>query len=142
VYSSDEWWSDRWNPLDYGRDFDFSRSFFEQMSELINEVPKLAIVNFNSENSDYTNISADNKDCYLIVESSNNENSYYGYWLQLSKDIIDCAYVNNSSLCYECTSIDNSYNLKFSHRCMDCKDSYFLKDSEGCSNCFACSGLQ
>ncbi|EKE27936.1 MAG: hypothetical protein ACD_3C00123G0002 [uncultured bacterium (gcode 4)] len=144
VYSSDEWWSDRWNPLDYGPadGIDFSRPFFEQMNELINIVPKLAIVNFNSENSDYTNISADNKDCYLIVESSNNENSFYSYWLQLSKDTIDSAYVNNSALCYECTSIDNSYNLKYCHRCMDCKDSYFLNDSEWCSYCFACQDLQ
>ena len=141
VYSADEWWSDRWNPLDYWRDFDFTRGFFEQMKELIDEVPKLSIVNFNSENSEYTNICADNKDCYLIVESSNNENSFYSYWLQLSKDCMDSAYVNNSTFCYECTSIDNSYNLKYCHRCIDCKESYFLKDSEWCTNCFACSSL-
>ena len=142
VYSADEWWSDRWDPLSYWRDYDFSRPFFDQFSELLDVVPKLSIVNFNSQNSDYTNISADNKDCYLIVESSNNENSYYSYWLQLSKDMIDCAYANNSSLCYECTSIDNSYNLKYCHRCIDCRDSFYLKDSKWCNNCFWCVGLQ
>ena len=30
VYSPDVWWSDEWDPLDYGLDFDFSSPFFEQ----------------------------------------------------------------------------------------------------------------
>lgn len=34
VYFSEEWWSDHWDPLKYGKDFDFSKSFFEQFSEL------------------------------------------------------------------------------------------------------------
>src|SRR6185436_17628089 len=28
------WWSDKWDPLEYGRDYDFSRPFFEQLWEL------------------------------------------------------------------------------------------------------------
>jgi hypothetical protein len=39
VYSQDEWWSDKWDAMDYGRDFDFSRGFFEQINELIINVP-------------------------------------------------------------------------------------------------------
>ena len=35
VFSQDEWWSDAWDPLEYGRDFDFSRPFFEQFAELL-----------------------------------------------------------------------------------------------------------
>src|SRR5689334_19572923 len=98
------------------------------MKELMDSVPKLSLISFNSENSEYTNISADNRNCYLIVESSNNENSMYSYWLQLSKDIIDSAYVNNSSICYECTNIDNGFNLKYCNRCIECSESYFLED--------------
>ena len=30
VYESDYWYSDKWDAHKYGRDFDFSRSFFEQ----------------------------------------------------------------------------------------------------------------
>jgi len=39
VYESDYWYSDLWNAHQYGRDFDFSRSFFEQWSELKKVVP-------------------------------------------------------------------------------------------------------
>ena len=39
VYESDYWYSDRWDAKQYGRDFDFSRSFFEQWYELKKVVP-------------------------------------------------------------------------------------------------------
>jgi hypothetical protein len=41
VYDKEIWWSDRWNQLDYGRDFDFSRSFFDQFEDLMMEFPRL-----------------------------------------------------------------------------------------------------
>ena len=39
VYCGNCWWSDTWDALDYGRDFDFNRPFFEQFAELMHEVP-------------------------------------------------------------------------------------------------------
>jgi len=35
------------DPLDYGRDFDFSRTFTEQFGELMRDVPRLSIINDN-----------------------------------------------------------------------------------------------
>lgn len=43
VYHQDYWWSDKWDPMSYGRGFDFSRSAFEQMRELMSEVPHQSI---------------------------------------------------------------------------------------------------
>src|SRR3990167_6619779 len=34
VYCRECYHGDQWNPLDHGRDFDFSRPFFEQFKEL------------------------------------------------------------------------------------------------------------
>ncbi len=34
VYHQDYWWSDAWDPMSYGREFDFSRGAFEQFGEL------------------------------------------------------------------------------------------------------------
>ena len=50
VYEQEYWKSDAFDAKDYGRDFDFSRSFFEQYEELRREVPHLAMVNSNSVN--------------------------------------------------------------------------------------------
>src|SRR3989344_828807 len=33
VYSQKAWWGDSWDALGYGRDYDFSKSFFEQFAE-------------------------------------------------------------------------------------------------------------
>ena len=34
IYEYKEWWSDKWNPFDYGQDFDSNKSFFDQFKEL------------------------------------------------------------------------------------------------------------
>ena len=55
VYDQKERRSDKWNPLDYGQEYDASRSLFDQLHELMLKVPRVSIVNTNSENSEYTN---------------------------------------------------------------------------------------
>jgi hypothetical protein len=143
VYCRECWWSfDKWDPMNYAREYDFSRPFFEQFRGLSNVVPRDALISSNSVNSEYTNLAADNKDCYMLFESSNNERCNHCYWMQLSKDCLDCAFVNNSELCYEVFVAYNCYKLFFSKECRECVDSYFLQDCVGCSNCYGCVGLR
>src|SRR3989344_5060009 len=40
VYDEKEWWSDDWDPMKYGRDYNFSKPFFEQFYEFSKEVPR------------------------------------------------------------------------------------------------------
>ncbi|MBU0648458.1 hypothetical protein KJ855_04745, partial [Patescibacteria group bacterium] len=136
------WWSDKWNPMDYGREFDFNRPFFDQFKELYDAVPKANIMNSNSENSEYTNLAVNNKNCYMLMESSDNEDCYYDYWIQLSKDLVDSTYCHECEIGYEISDCRNCYNLHYSRNCFDSRDSLYLEDCRGCSNCFACSNLQ
>src|SRR3990167_10429381 len=41
VYCNHCWWSDKWDAKNYGKDIDFSRSFFEQYRELQDKVQKM-----------------------------------------------------------------------------------------------------
>ena len=66
VYSQEIWWSDKWDGRDYGRDFDFSRPFFDQFQELRLSTPRMSLLNSNGENSEYCNLTTDNKNCYLV----------------------------------------------------------------------------
>jgi len=66
VYCNKCWWSDKWDPIDYGRDYDFNRSFFEQFYELQKNVPIINLLNKNSINSDYCHDALRMKNCYLI----------------------------------------------------------------------------
>lgn len=142
MYCQGCWWSDDWDPLSYGKNYDFSRTFFEQYHELSRSVPRVSLINANSVNAEYTHLAADNKDCYLLFESSNNERCNHSYWMQQSKDCLDCAFVNNSELCYEVFVAWNCYKLFFSKECRECTESYFLQDCVGCSNCYGCVGLR
>src|SRR3989338_4925945 len=45
VYCPKCWWGDGWDPKKYGKEYDFSKSFFEQYREFQNRVPALALVN-------------------------------------------------------------------------------------------------
>jgi viroplasmin and RNaseH domain-containing protein len=66
VYHQDFWWSDKWSAFDYGVDFDFDKSFFEQFEEFFNKIPKINLINFESENIEYSNFSKASKNCYLV----------------------------------------------------------------------------
>ena len=142
VYSQNEWWSDKWNWMDYWIYFDFNKSFFEQFNELFLKVPKMNMIWSNNENSNYCNLVADLNNCYLVFESSNNEDCLYGYWLQKCKNCVDSNYLHECELCFESENCYWCYDSKFLQNCKNCSQSSFLKDCIWCKNCFGCVNLQ
>lgn len=142
VYSTDYWWSDAWDPKSYGRDFDFSRPFFDQFKELFYAVPQLCVNHSQSENCEFTNQSQRNKDCYLIVASNHNKDCYHGMWYQNCKDCMDCLYLENSELCYEIVNGTTCYACTFSDNLENCSDCHYSRDCIGCKNCFGCLNLR
>lgn len=144
VYDQDVWWSDSWNPLDYGKDFDFSRSFFEQYGELLTSVPLPSIINSNSVNSEYTNYTANNKNCYLIFSNSygGNEDCFYGTGLSKSSDCADVIHLIDSQDCYEVVDCKSCTSLHYSSYCESCSLSYFLENCIACSYCLGCKNLR
>ena len=142
VYCYDCWFSDDWDAREYGRAYDPSRSFLEQFEELWKAVPKISLIYVRSVNSDYVNISADNKDCYMIVESSNNEGCTHCYWIQQCRDCVDTSFAHQSELCYESDDCYNSNKLFYCKGCHDSRDSYFLLDCRDCTNCIGCVNLR
>ena len=145
VYCPKCWWSDKWNPLDYGREYDFSRPFFEQFNELFHTVPLLGLNNdlTTNVNSTYNNLSGNLKDCHLLFHADFVENSAYGFHLNHAKDILDSSLVIESELCYDVMhSYKNSRCAGLRSQVTNSIDSYFLKDSFNCQNCFASANLR
>ena len=142
IYEQDIWWSDSWDALDYGKDFDFSRSFFDQYRELVQEVPLPSIVNTNSERSEYTNYVESNKNCYLIFGSSNNDNCFYANGTSRSEDCVDIVHVIKSQNCYECIDCKSCNDLKYSTNSEGCSSSYFLENCVNCTYCTASKNLR
>ncbi|MBT7736602.1 hypothetical protein HN709_02845 [Candidatus Peregrinibacteria bacterium] len=143
VYCQDCWWSDKWDPKKYGRDFDFSRGFFEQFDELMHEVPMYGLVNdFGSlENSDYVNYVTDGKNCYLTFAANFLEDVMYSSYVWQSKNILDCSYSTGLELCYDCIDCDLLYHCRSLQNSKNCSDCMFGLGLSGCKHCFGCVNL-
>ncbi len=142
VWCYECWWADDWDPCDYGREYDSNQPFFDQYKKLWEDVPKPALVSTRSVNCEYLNYAADNKDCYMIMESSNNESCTHCYWIQLSKDLVDCSYTQKVERSYESDDCYESYGLLYCKGCHSCADCRFLVDCRGCTNCIGCINLR
>lgn len=142
VYCYECWWSDGWNPLDYGQEYDPQKSFFEQFRELTNKVPHLGLVNSHNENCDYVNFTNYSKNCYLIFGGHSAEDCYYGWRIIDSLNCLDCAQIGNSKYCYDCLDCDRCYGVLFSQDSINCSDSAFLYDCRGCQDCLFSAGLR
>jgi len=135
VYCHDCWWSDTWSPLEYGKEYDFSVSFFEQFARLQNVVPKPATYATGNVNSEYCNYTAHMKESYLMFGSWFSENCGYGQTVLESKDCWDCLFIKNCELCFASIDCTKCYQTHFSQKCTDCADSAFLYDCRNCQNC-------
>lgn len=142
VWCYDCWFSDDWGGEDFTIDYDPEKPFFEQFEKLWKIVPKVSLIYIRSPGSEYTNISADNKNCYFIIESSNNEDAIHSYWIQECRDVLDTSFSSKCELTYESDDCYNSYKLLYSKGCHDCANSYFLTDCKGCTDCIGCINLR
>ncbi|PIR53470.1 hypothetical protein COU76_00970 [Candidatus Peregrinibacteria bacterium CG10_big_fil_rev_8_21_14_0_10_49_10] len=144
VYKQEQWYSDRWDPLEYGKEFDFSRPFFDQFKELSWSVPKPALFTAfqYDENCAYTNNAGKNKNCYLIFDSDENRDCYYSYSLNGCVDCSDCYRARKCTLCCECIDCVQCYESIYLQDCENCSNSAFLKNCIGCKNCLMCSNLR
>lgn len=141
VYAQDYWWSDAWDPLQYGRDFDFSKTFFEQFADFRLLVPRICITNTNSDNCLYTNQASHNKDCYLVVASNFSERCFYGNWYQKCKNCFDCYVLTESENCYECLNGTKLSHCAFLRDCDHCSHSWFSRNCSNCNHIFGCHDL-
>jgi len=141
VYSQEIWWSDKWDALDYWLDFDFSKSFFQQFNILLNEVPHPSLIKLSSENSEYSNYNAWNKNSYLCFAWNYLENGLYCYNVEKSNNCTDSLNLTDCDISYESINSFNSSKIFFSNNSNNCYNSYFLENCDWCENCFMCYNL-
>ena len=143
VWSTDEWYADDWDAIEYGRDYDFSRPFFDQYHELLNEVPHASLMVTNSSDCGYCNVSHRSSHCYFAFGVVDSEYcDYGGHAIWNSRESSDCTYLYKSEYCYECIDVLESNNLLYSEECEACAESIGLFDCRGCVNCIGCVGLR
>jgi hypothetical protein len=142
IITHEKWHSDIWSAEDYGRDYDFSRNFFEQLLELEKEVPILASRVQKMVNSPYCTNATGLKNCYLCFASSLSENCMYGINNDFSEDCVDNCHINHSERCYECFWVERSYQCYFCSMIAESSNMWFCRNCIGCNDCIGCANLR
>jgi len=136
IYEREEFVSDAWDPLTYGRPYDPSRPFIDQLCELQAAVPHPHQGGVKNVNCDWCDDWWESRECYLSRSGYRNEYLSYAYRVTNSKNSIDITYCFDMERSYDCLYCFKGYNLKYSFNCRDCIDSSFLYDCRNSSNCF------
>ncbi|HAS80499.1 MAG: hypothetical protein UR25_C0001G0102 [Candidatus Nomurabacteria bacterium GW2011_GWE1_32_28] len=136
------WYGDSWDGIEYGRDYDFSRSFFEQFHELQKIVPNQATGSKNSTDCSYSNNNIRCKNCTLTFDGFQSINCYNCQTPLFSRDSFDSDIVVNADHVYETLNSTGVYNTKFAYFSDECLDCSFIFNCIGCIDCFGCVNLR
>ena len=142
IWDTEEWWKDDWDPLEYGREFDFSRSFFEQFAELQAVVPRMGLNNIAAENSRYANYALRNKDCYLVYTADENEKCYYCRFADRNYQCMDCDFIYDSRFCVGLLHAENVEASFYSQKVKNSSGLYFCYNVQGCHDCMFTTNVQ
>ncbi len=146
VYCHTCWWGQDWNPTEFGQDIDLNRPFLQQYFEVNHRVPHLAMMNdngVNSENCEYTTDFSFGKNCYMTCGSWFVEHCYYCAAPNTRcKYLVDCYFMADSEICYECLDSRRLYDCRNLQNCESCHNCIFGYDLKGCSDCMGCYGLR
>ena len=142
VFCQDCWWGDKWDPMPYGQDIDFSSPILNQFKKLLFKVPLSGLFNLQYVKSDYCNFTYQSKNCYLNFASDMNEDTGFLYHSIENRNSYDLLGSRKNENCYELLDCEGCYGsdyLSLSEGCIDCKYCY---DCHNCSNCIGCFGLR
>lgn len=142
IYDHDYWWSDKWDPTAYGKEYDFSKTFFEQFGELALVVPWPSLSIKNLVRSDYCNQAADLKNCYLCFDGNTSEDCLYGVGFSKMRNCLDFYQCTDDELCYELFSSDRCFQAFFCTEVFNCRNVWFCINCSDCSECFGCMNLR
>jgi len=143
VYDTDEWWSEKWDPLSYGVLYNPLRCFLEQWGELMLSVPIYARRRDPlSVNSDWSIGGVQLKNNYMAYGGSQTENDINGFANIKGRDLIDTALTIECEIGYELFECKRCYQSFFLENCEDCIECYFGFDLKNCESCFGCVNLR
>ncbi len=142
VYENSIWFSDKWDASNYAKDYDFLKSFFDQLLDLYRKVPTFALSTTMGVDSEYSNNHTGAKNCYLVFHANYPEDCMYGVGINYSKNCIDNTKVDRSENCYGNFFVNSSYDMFFSVQCASSMNLWFCKDCVGCNYCVGCVGLR
>ncbi len=144
MYDYDTYYSDAWDPRNYGKEVSPEKSFFEHYFELLKEVPHPGVRRGpNCINSDYAFYGRGMKNAYYVFGAWTSENLLYSASIFTdSRNIVDSYYIRGGENLYENVITDRCFKCSYASFSVECIECDFIYDCRNCSNCFGCVNLR
>ncbi len=142
VWCFDCYFSDKFDPISYGKEYDFSIDFFTQYENFRRNIPLLCLEQSgnNSGGCEYANYTYGSKNIYLSHNVAKSEDVYYSVFVNKNnKMCFDSLSFRDDELCYEVVDSNHNYDSSYLTRSDLCIDSMFLFNCMNCQNCFMSS---
>src|SRR5690606_30184943 len=109
---------------------------------LMKAVPRMALVNTNSDNCQYANYIKNGKNCYMTsITYYDCENLAYCMRAMDAKDSVDIIESRHIQRSMECSNSDNLFACSYLHESDNCRDCHFSSNLSNCDHCFLCHNL-
>lgn len=142
IYSFSEWVSGSWDPLEYGSAYDPTRSFFDQLRELVAKTPHPHQSGVKNVKCEWSDDVWNCKNCYLCRSLADCENGSYLYRTVRCKDSFDLTFSFDMEFSYDCCYSFKCYKVRHAFDARDCLESAFLYDCRNCQSCLLCWNLR
>ena len=133
--------------LSYGRDYDFSKNFFENFQQLFLTIPLPCTmdVKWDNENSNFADTVSSSKNAYLSWNVTNgNENVLYSLWVkEHGRNIFNSVMAwDNSENIYMSSGIVSSHTVRYSRYIYNSSNIFFSANMIWCHDCLLCTDLE
>jgi len=143
IYDYNFWHSDAWEPMDFGRNYNFTENFFSQFKDFAWYIPHVSLYKDpKGVNSDYVLSGLQPKNCYYSTVPYRSEDVYYSVLTLYCRDCVDCLQLDNCEQCYDSIHLYRCHSCFFCYDCSECLNSYFLFNCRNCQHCFGCDNLR
>ena len=142
VYSASVWNSDSWDPLSFGRSFDFQKAFFEQLAELWRVVPRPSASVADSRECRAAQNARRCERCVLVSSAIDTIDSCYCSDITRCSGCCDCDFVTDCTRCFECLNCHGCASVRWGEHCFDVQESSFVANCRSCRHCLFCANLE
>ncbi len=143
TFTTKAWASDDRDYTDYGLSYD-GQNPLDLINNLAWKTPYQDLIwslSNLSNNSTYTNYTADVVNCYLLFDSNTTQDSAYCTKSRKCQSVFDCTNIINCEKCYGCVDCWGLFECTYSYDSSDCSHSHYLIDCHGCNYCIWCVNL-
>jgi len=143
TYDHETYYSDLWDPIDYGLEVDNDKPFFDQYLDLLKKIPQPGVRRgSNSINCDFSFYGKNMKDCYYLFGGRDSEDIMFSSSIYSSRHIVDSYFLRKVENAYENIITIDCFKTKYAYFSSNCVECDFIYDCRNCQNCLGCVNLR